>query len=829
MSETTNTDERSSVATNLDDARARKNAEVHRTVSLDLIRATPAYAVRTPRGQKDPGHIKWDPKLANDEISAQNIHALSRNEDNVGIHLFGPMVDVDVDSDNLFLSVALDHFLPYTAHVWGRASRPRTHRLYQVSVLGDMFDPSLYRFLAYAAKVDEIKMELRGGRKENARYSLMPGSLHPSGEYYEWEDLDSARSTPVIVPDHSLVKGVRLAMVAALIAPYWTEGVRNTLCMALSGFLYKAVTFSQELGSDDPWSVLQKQDAEELIKGIARISGDDEADLPSRLRTLDQTWEKAQEGAPTRGATAITEITGNPGMLRHLYALLTDSQGLVEFEEFAKNYAFWMNEAKVVDLPALKQTGTTPFMTPDQFHTSYGHLSIQGPSGNAIKLTRMYMNSAHIQRFKKMGFNPKKPDLYEDPKHEGLLCLNSWSGYAIDPHIDSVTDDDVRPFLDYVDQIIASNDDHTARWVKAWCADIFQNPDSKTGTALVLVGKPGAGKSTLGSLFLRRIIGGRHATATNAVDDVIAKFNYDYCFKLLIQLDEAMNSNQRKDAALLKALITDEDRKMELKNVNSTTVPDVCRYLFTSNLLDDAVAMTDGLDDRRYTIIEVNPMFCKASTLVTDAEKHEYWSGLTEWANDEENLAKLHKWFLQFPLDRALVRRPLENEARNTMAQSTARGIEGYLMVLAGLDHPFEQHQKPEEWWSETKEGIETLEEWPEWAYYEEIAAGYKRYCRSIRGHVQDRNAQQLIQFMKTEHLIPKSAERKRKRVTVSTRFDEDSGAIKKEQAFRTLNMFPTKAKLLDWLRKKYGYEPGHGETIEVQLEPEQPKSEVKF
>jgi len=185
--------------------------DFQRQVSIAFLKSTVGYAVRTPRGQKDPGAIKWDPKLNSRDKSNETIQALERTTDNLGVHLFGPLVDVDIDSDNPMLLDALDYFLPHTAHVWGRKSRPRTHRLYELSGV-TMFDPTVWPFLAKVQAIKDIAVEVRGGELKSARYSLLPGSIHPSGEHYQWEDAKAARNTSVVhVSESKLMQAVRFA------------------------------------------------------------------------------------------------------------------------------------------------------------------------------------------------------------------------------------------------------------------------------------------------------------------------------------------------------------------------------------------------------------------------------------------------------------------------------------------------------------------------------------------------------------------------------------------------------------------------------------------
>ena len=52
--------------------------DFQRQVSIAFLKSTVGYAVRTPRGQKDPGAIKWDPKLNSRDKSNETIKAIEQ-------------------------------------------------------------------------------------------------------------------------------------------------------------------------------------------------------------------------------------------------------------------------------------------------------------------------------------------------------------------------------------------------------------------------------------------------------------------------------------------------------------------------------------------------------------------------------------------------------------------------------------------------------------------------------------------------------------------------------------------------------------------------------
>lgn len=791
--------------------------DLHREISIAFLKSSSGYAVRTPRGQKEPGHFRWDPKNNNTEESSKTIHQLERSDDNVGIHLFGKVVDVDVDTDNPFLAAALDHFLPHTSHIWGRKSRPRTHRLYELagslSNPDAIYSPTDFPFLRALAAHADIKMEVRGGELKNGQYSLLPGSLHPSGEAYEWEDIKAARSSPATVDVYRLINGVRFACVAALIAPYWTEGSRNQLCMALSGFLHRAAAHAYDMGAAIQLS-LDKNDAKSIIEGVMEIAGDDSEDYRMRMKTFEDTWQKADDGSPVTGASTLVKISGREDLLSILYTLLVDSPDLRDLDEFLERYAVRLNTSNVIDLTLIGVQNCASIMTVADFRNSYMHKNITIGTGEKRKMVDILLNSSRAIRVNGLCFAPEEGPLVD---RELGKYVNSWRGFEIEP-APSATAEEVEPFLSYLKNIVCNHDHKSYAWVLAWIADIFKFPGQKPGTALVLVGKPGSGKSFLGANFIRAIIGRNHSTQTNTMDSILGTFNSDSANMMLIQCDEAINSKRRGDSLKLKSLITDEMRRIEPKHVVAYTVEDYARYLFTSNEETDAVAILDGEYDRRFTVLHTSEEYATNSPLPYPV-KAKYWTELKKWAGDRENLAKLHRYFLDHTYPREAIKRPLDTEARRIMQQHSTRGFDHWLMSLVGYEHPFENlrqagYRVPEAYNLRNKtEYVHVTDRWPQFVSYTRLEDSYHHYIRTEGNAGTTRyNAQQIkAEFIK-RGLLDKSVQS----VRIRQEYSEWTGGYeqKSERQIRVSKM-PTKKDIEAFLLKKLGFQKVREEESE--------------
>ena len=111
---------------------------------------------------------------------------------NIGIILGEPSGDlVDVDLDHPLAVQLADDYLPTTAAVFGRAGKPRSHRLY-VAVGA----------ATHQRKHAELGMivELRS----TGHQTVFPGSVHESGELIEW----ASEGQPAVVASTALRRGV---------------------------------------------------------------------------------------------------------------------------------------------------------------------------------------------------------------------------------------------------------------------------------------------------------------------------------------------------------------------------------------------------------------------------------------------------------------------------------------------------------------------------------------------------------------------------------------------------------------------------------------------
>lgn len=199
---------------------------------------------------------------------------------NVGVLLGAPSGDlVDIDLDAPEAAAAADDFLPATGAVFGRASKPRSHRLYTSG--GVLTKP-------FADIDGSMLLEIRSSGAQ----TMAPGSTHPFGEPVQWShDGDPAR-----VDGGELRSKVMRLACAALLARHWpARGVRHFADLAAAGLFVRA-----GVGAHDILTI---------IATVARITGDD-----WRPQDVRDTVEKFQRGEPTTGGPRLADCLMGDGL-----------------------------------------------------------------------------------------------------------------------------------------------------------------------------------------------------------------------------------------------------------------------------------------------------------------------------------------------------------------------------------------------------------------------------------------------------------------------------------------------------------------------------------
>lgn len=633
----------------------------------------------------------WHPDKLSIWNNALQIKLLeAKPELNVGV-LFGDNVlDIDIDSKDPLLFAALTHYLGkfYTPFKWGRMGKPISHIAY---VLQEPFDRSTNaRIIAALSKRSDIRIEVRAGESKSNFFALMPGSIHADGDLVVWDKMYDPAETVAPAPDvRYILAALRRAAAAALVARFADEGRRHYYFLALTGMLVRMFKHAEDSGN--PEAAMNQEEALEFIHLVQTLCGDKD----NRNESFNSTWRKfvADPTIPISGGSKLAEIVGAEGAeVRNLvYRLLVDDDDFEQAEMALERFV--MVRAPVpgyVDLnelmPARRITGP---MNQDTFSMLYTSMKI--PFGEKpVSLPNYLKHSSQVTRA--AGFE-LRPDMapkaifktHTTDKDHGYdsetLWINAWVGFQYRPTESIVTSEEVKPFLDYITEVIAGGDEERKHWVLSWIADIFQDPANKPGTLLALTGPQGSGKTMLGEI-IGKIIGDAHYGKIGSIEDLTKEFNSRVHYKLFVQADETASTQRTAISRDLKEIVTGSHQMIVYKGKEGMLSFNPARYFFTSNNSGDALRVEAG-NERRYTIFEVS------GKRVGDMK---YWEDFYEWWSQPATLRKLHTYLKQYKYKKSFIRKAFATQEKRQHQMNSLPPVVQWAITRISEGHPLGVH-----------------------------------------------------------------------------------------------------------------------------------------
>lgn len=194
---------------------------------------------------------------------------------------------VDVDLDSMIAIGFAPEFLPPTGAIFGHRSKPCSHQLYYAADLCSENKAALQ----YKHPNGAMLVELRIGGGSKAATTIVPPSMHVTGETVLWE----REGEPAAVAGHELARAVLQLAVACLLLPnYPGEGSRHEGALVLGGVLARA-----------GW---QPQEIDHLVKVLARAAGDDE--WSDRVETAIGAVAHRANGHDVPGLARLGEVWG---------------------------------------------------------------------------------------------------------------------------------------------------------------------------------------------------------------------------------------------------------------------------------------------------------------------------------------------------------------------------------------------------------------------------------------------------------------------------------------------------------------------------------------
>lgn len=552
---------------------------------------------------------------------------------NVGFNMQQGWMDIDIDADDPYYKFCIVSALEFlkidTRFKFGRESVGQpSHVLVQ---LGEEESANFDLLKAFEPKEFRIKgqrfyTELRSmptNTKESnvarsAKQTVVPGSIYShktqAGRYdiSVWFDRDGkpatnvrsiAATTPRRVNFNEIVRAIAFGTLYYVISDEWVEGSRQAVSYKLAGWLARVVKDSQAMNNHEVVSkdvfcpVDDDSTAEALIQFICDLKGDSEARM--RIRTYHDATEKLNRNPDAKipGWPALAELLGGE-KVHALRSVFMPGSDVSQLTRMAERYIYDETDNKYIDRDRFFSAGIYAHDGNELERRHKGDvIRVGGKPREAFKIFEssdmrkrvgqrdLYpnLNPGAVYRISNLGEILTDED--SDEQHS-LAVFNTWRGWQVKPAERGGTDLEGR-LVERLDQLLGYvTRDNKAQvdWFKKWVAWTFQNPGTKQQIAPVIVGGQGVGKSWLGNVFFRALMGPLWGTASPKT--MQGDFNIGpFLDKMLVFIDEAKFYSETGTEDVMRLIRSIEVPGME-KFQEARTYRIFSRMMFASNRLD---------------------------------------------------------------------------------------------------------------------------------------------------------------------------------------------------------------------------------------------------
>lgn len=518
----------------------------------------------------------------------------------------------------------------------------------------------------------------------------MPGSVYShktkSGEYdiSVWYTADAkiapsvgsvAGTTPRRVAFNEVVRAIAFGTFLYLVKNVWVEGSRQTTAGKLTGWLARLVRESRAMNNHEVISrdVFCPVDTdgivESLIQFVCKFMNDDEAHM--RIRAFHDARDKLERNSDAKipGWPALTVLLGGDSVMA-LRSVFMPGSDISVLTKLADRYLYDESDNKYIDR---ERHGTSGNYVHDGAELERRHKGDIIRVGKQTKEAFRIWESSDMR--KRIGGKDMFPDLppggvfrfsklgdllsdEEDGDSKALPLFNTWRGWPVEPAIDinQPLMDDCVAMLDRLLDLLTRDNKHQSDWIKQWFAWTFQHPGQKQQIAWVLVGGQGVGKSFIGNVFSKALMGKLWGGASPSAID--GKFSVEpFIDKMLTFIDEAkFHSEVGTDE--IKKLVRSIDISGQEKFGSSRDYRIFSRIIFASNRFDMNISQSNVRDRALFYTRAYDKDYLNFSELAF----REWAENLKDFFDDfNAKLAQLDvrqhfvRYFMDYPTDRHTV------------------------------------------------------------------------------------------------------------------------------------------------------------------------------
>lgn len=594
-----------------------------------------------PAREKGPRGDEWQKKVHD--------YALTDFDDdsNIGVHLgeligAGPERLYDVDLDDKAAAIAADILLPNTDRISGRPGKPRSHRFYAC------VEPIPHIAYHGLGGSNDTIVELRGTSKGGSpTQTVVPPSLHPSGETIGWVNEGKPFVFDKAVP---FIAAVRNVAIATLVARHFPgPGHRHDPRMALAGFLCRA-------GVTEP-EVLA------IGKAAMRIIGGNQTDWHDAAKS---TFAKIANGESTMGGPKLAEFLGDhgPGVLKTLNKWLgrTEEAFLEEMIDKLNDRHMILRVASKMVVADFSNEAAITLMQFDDFRKLYckDFMPDQKREDGSVKkkgraIADVWIEHPRGRKQKDLIYAPPGSDIELKPDD-----YNGWKGFRVEPK-----QGDWSLINQHLTDVICGGDMAVYTWVINWVADLLQRPGHVPGSAIVMKGGQGTGKGFVADDLLGQLFHPRHYVHIVERDQFYGNFTETLSGRSLVFLDEATWGGANQERGILKGRVTNRTMIVNRKHIPAVEERSMLHIIIASN--EDWPIGVDR-DDRR---------FCCLNVVNPHANAPAYFKPLYTQLHDGGRAAFLYD-MLEWHVDEDLLRQPPTTQGKDDLKAESSKPVEDW-------------------------------------------------------------------------------------------------------------------------------------------------------
>lgn len=210
------------------------------------------------------------------------------------------------------------------------------------------------------------------------------------------------------------------------------------------------------------------------------------------------------------------------------------------------------------------------------FRTLYSNLWVESktPGFSRWSFVDYWTADPAIKTYERM-------DLIPPPRTCPSNIFNMWKGYAIDK-IDCESSGNFQPFVDLASVLVSHEQAHLD-YVLKWCAQLVQFPAVIIGIILTVIGEEGIGKNYFFHKFSQLLGSDYYFETADPENQLFAKHANARLNRFLICIDEGKKKDMFNNRDKLWNMITADTWNYEKKGIDTTTLPNYCRYVITTN------------------------------------------------------------------------------------------------------------------------------------------------------------------------------------------------------------------------------------------------------